>query len=445
MSKLTVRRIERLKEKGRYRDGPNLYLAVGLNGSSKSWVFRYEVPVLQIDIDERGERAVPVIDPRTNKPMRRERMIGIGSYELLSLEKARQTRDELRRQLKDGRDPFEVRQAKRAEQALEVAKRLTFKEAAVQYYHDHAQKWSSTKHAAQFDATLSSYVYPKLGRLSVTSIDTGLILDILKQPVSAKPNLPAGPFYIARPETAGRVRQRIEAVLDWCIAHRYRTGDNPARLAVVKAALPNRQDLASAKKKKHHASMDYRQLPSFIAELRKREGVAARALEFTILTASRTNETVGALWSEFDFDEQVWTISAERMKAREEHRVPLSERAFEILQGMPREAANPHVFLGARNERISTAAMAAVLERMQRFDVTVHGMRSSFRTWGEEQTAYPHIVLEMALAHKPDSRVVRAYRRTDLIEKRKRLMRDWAAYLDQPSQIGGVVPMRRMG
>jgi integrase len=237
------------------------------------------------------------------------------------------------------------------------------------------------------------------------------------------------------------VRGRIEAILDWATVRGHRSGDNPARwkghLAEV---LPRSADIAVAN---HHAALPYSQLPEFLAELRKREGVAARALEFCILTAARTNEVIGARWGEFDLKTGIWTVPAERMKGRREHRVPLSGRALEILRGLPEERGNDFVFIAPRGPRLSGMSMPAVMGRMGRQE-TVHGFRSTFSDWAHETTAYPAHVIEQSLAHSVGNKVEQAYRRGDLFAKRTKLMSDWAKYCTTAKPVkGAVIPLRK--
>jgi integrase len=244
-------------------------------------------------------------------------------------------------------------------------------------------------------------------------------------------------------ETASRVRGRIEAVLDWAAVRKLRSGDNPARWkGHLQHVLPARSRLA---KPQHHAALPYAEVPAFMAALRQRDGVAARALEFTILTAARTGEVIGARWEEIDFTAKTWTVPGVRMKAGHEHRAPLSDRAIEILTSLPREGRNPFVFIGPRAGGLSNMAMAAVLRRMDRAEITVHGFRSTFRDWAAETTAFPNHVVEMALAHTIGNRVEAAYRRGDLFDKRRRLMAEWAKYCTSlPAEKVGptVVPIR---
>jgi integrase len=403
---LTVKQVAALKEPGRYLDERGLYLQVTKAGV-RSWLLRYE----------RGGR---------------EHAMGLGPVGDFSLDEARERARKARQLLKDGIDPLDARKAERARQATEAAlaaaANVTFRECAEQYYRFHSRKWASVKHAAQFLSTLRMYAYPTLGTLPVAAIDKALVLKAIE------------PIWFARTETASRVRGRIEAVLDFAKTRGYRTGDNPARWGGnLVHALPARGMIA---KVTHHAALPFAELPSFMAELAAREGVAARALEFTILAASRTAETIGAKWSEIDLAERLWVIPASRMKAKKEHRVPLSDRALAILKEIPREG--DFVFPGGRKGMpISNMAMAQLLKRMGRFDIVVHGFRSSFRDWAAERTGYPNYVVEKALAHVVADKVEAAYRRGDLFNKRRMLMQAWAAFCTAPQrESAAVTPIR---
>ena len=341
--------------------------------------------------------------------------MGLGPLHTVDLKLACRKAQVARLQLLDGIDPLEARQAERAERALKSAKAVTFKEAAEQYFDQHERKWKNAKHRAQFLSTLESYVFPALGKLSIAAIDTGLVLKVIE------------PIWQDKTETANRVRGRIESVLDWATVRGYRTGDNPARwkghLAEV---LPAR---ASIQKVEHHAALPFTEVSAFMAELRMREGIAARALEFTVLCASRTGETIGAQWDEIDLKAKTWTVPADRIKGGREHRVPLSDAALNILKELPTEKSNRFVFIGPKaGGGLSNMGMASVLGRMGRKSITVHGFRSTFRDWAAETTSYPNFVVEMALAHTVGDAVEAAYRRGDLIAKRARLMADWAKY-----------------
>jgi len=359
----------------------------------------------------------------------KERFYGLGPLHTVSLKDARERARKARLQLLDGIDPIAAKQQRKADAALAAAKAITFETAARQYFDQHAAKWRNRKHRAQFLSTLQTYAYPTLGKLPVAAIDTGLVLKVIE------------PIWPTKTETASRVRSRVEAVLDWATVRGYRTGDNPARwkghLAEV---LPARGKI---RRTIHHAALPFGEIGAFVAALRAREGVAARALEFGILTAARTGEVIGARWPEVDLKAKVWTVPAGRMKGSREHRVPLSDGALEILRALPREDNNPRVFIGPRKDGLSNMAMASVLHRMGRDDITVHGFRSTFRDWAAERTSYPNHVVEMALAHVIGDKVEGAYRRGDLFEKRRRLMADWAKYCGtKPTQGAEVVSIR---
>lgn len=410
---LTSKRIAKLNAPGRYRDPETrgLYLQVGRAGT-KSWLLRYELDG-------------------------RERFHGLGSLDDFSLKEARERARAARQKLADGIDPIDARRAARAALAVEAAKVITFEKAARQYSEQNEPRWTNRKAAAQFLSTMRDYVFPVFGNVSVADVDTGLVLKALER---EHPQRHGMSIWRAIPETANRVRGRIENVLDWATTRGYREGDNPARwrghLENVLAARGQIQRV------EHHPAMAYVELPPFIAALSERDGVAAQALEFTILTAARTGEVMGATWDEIDLDGMVWTIPAVRMKAGKEHRVPLSDRTCRILKSLPREKGNSFVFIGARANGMSNMAMAAVLKRMGRKDVTVHGFRSTFRDWAAELTGYPNHVVEQALAHTIGNAVERAYRRGDLFEKRVRLMADWSWFCANPAPVGEVVPMR---
>ncbi|MCK1586898.1 site-specific integrase [Bradyrhizobium sp. 169] len=403
---LNARQVVTLKEPGRYGDGHGLCLQITPRGA-KSWLLRYE---------RNG----------------RERWMGLGPLHTVSLKEARERARKARQQLLDGLDPLETRRVERAKAALEAAKTVTFKEAATAYFDAHQAKWKNSKHRAQFLSTLREYAFPKFGKLAVADIDLGSVLGVLE------------PIWPTKTETASRVRSRIEAVLDWAAVRKLRTGDNPARWkGHLQHVLPARTRLA---KPQHHAALPYSDIPQFMAALRQRDGIAARALEFTILTAARTGEMIGGQWAEVDLAAKTWTVPGKRMKAGREHRVPLSDRAIEILKSVPREKDNPFIFIGPRAGGLSNMAMAAVLRRMDRAEVTVHGFRSTFRDWAAERTSYPNHVVEMALAHVVGNKVEAAYRRGDLFEKRRRLMTDWANYCGTPAvgKRDNVMPMRAL-
>jgi integrase len=320
----------------------------------------------------------------------------------------------------DGTDPIEERNAKNAALAVEQAKAMSFKECAEGYIEAHKSGWKSDKHAGQWRATLETYAYPVIGTLPVSKIDDGHVMKILQ------------PIWNAKTETANRVRGRIEKVLDRAKVLKLRTGDNPARWkGHLDQLLPAKSQVAPVE---HHPALPYRELPGFMAKLRERDGISARALEFTILTIARTGDTIGAKHSESDRTEELWTVPAERVKGKKgarkrDHVVPLSARALSILGDLP--ADGDFVFPGGvEGKGLSNMAMAELLKEMgHSSDVaTVHGFRSTFKDWCSEQTAYPNEMSEMAMAHTVSDKVEAAYRRGDMREKRRRLMNDWARY-----------------
>lgn len=388
---LTLKQVARLTERGRYFDERGLYLQITKKGV-RSWLLRYE----------RGGR---------------KRWMGLGPVDDFSLEEARERARRARQLLADGIDPIEHRKAGRAQQtteaALAAAKNITFQEAAERYYKFHSPKWSNPKHRAQFLSTLKTYAYPVIGKLPVRAIDTPLVIKVIE------------PIWEKKTETASRVRGRIENVLDYAKVSGWRDGENPAAWnGNLEHALPAPGTFA---KVKHHAALPFTDIPDFLAELREREGIAARALEFLILTAARTGETIFATWDEIDLREKTWTVPAERMKAKKEHRVPLCARAIEILKALPREAK--FLFPGSQEAApLSNMALLKLLQRMGRDDVTAHGFRSTFRDWAAERTNYPNHLLEMALGHTVGDKVEAAYRRGDLFDKRRKLMTDWERY-----------------
>jgi integrase len=395
LNKLTELKVRSAKEPGLYGDGSGLWLQV--NGNSKSWLLRY------------------MIDGRA-------RYMGLGAYPAFSLKEARERARRARQLVIDRIDPIEARNQERAQKKLEVAKAITFEQACERYVALHEGDWKNGKHAAQWRSTLAT-TYPVIGDLPVAAIDTGLVLKVLE------------PMWKVTPETASRLRGRIERVLAWATISGYRSGDNPARWSGhLVEALPklNRSSV------EHHAALPFDELPAFMVELREREGISARALEFAILTAARTGEAVGARWDEIDLTKKTWTIPGERMKIGKEHRVPLSARAIEILQALPREDGNPHVFVGARNEAVGRTTMLKLLKAM-RPGFVPHGFRSTFRDWASERTSFPPQVVEMALAHAIGNKVEAAYRRGDLLAKRAALMNAWASFCTTPAS-GKVVP-----
>ena len=400
-NKLTPLKVVRLKQAGRYGDGHGLWLQVSEQGS-KAWLFRYM----------RDGRA---------------RQMGLGALHTVSLQEARARARQARQVLLEGLDPIDVKHERRSRLRLEKARALTFKQCADDYLGAHAGAWKNAKHRAQWSATLDAYAHPLIGALPVAAIDTALILKILR------------PIWQEKPETASRLRGRIERILDWATVQEYRRGDNPARWrGHLDALLPAKTKVRAVK---HHPALPFVDLPAFMAELRKRDSISARALEFTILTATRTGEAIGARWDEIDLKAKVWAVPAERMKAGRPHRVPLSDRAVAILDELPRDDSN-FVFLGAKvGAPISNMAMLELLRGMNGNGYTVHGFRSAFSDWARERTGYPRDVIEMALAHAIKDKSEAAYRRGDALEKRRRLMAEWAHYCELPAVTGEVVAL----
>jgi len=381
LNKLSVKAVAAAKEPGLYGDGGNLYLQVADvdgKGPTKSWILRYMVAG-------------------------RARKMGLGSVNDFSLAEARERARQARQQLADGIDPIEARLAARDLARKEADENITFKAAAEKFIDAHELSWRNEKHRAQWRSTLKAYVYGSLGDRPVKAIDAALINGALAS------------IWKKKPETASRVRQRIERIIQW-----------------IKDGKPQ-PSAGKAKRVKHHAALPWREIPAFMVELRSKKAVSAQALEFTILTAARTGETIGAKWDEIDLQAKVWTIPADRMKAGKEHRVPLSDRAIEILDEVPRENGSPYIFPGTKAKSpLSNMSMLEMVRGM-RPNFTVHGFRSAFKDWASEATNHPNIVSEAALAHTVKDAVEKAYRRGELIEKRTRLMNDWAAFCTRPA------------
>lgn len=395
--KLTALKVTRATRPGIYGDGKGLWLRVG-TGGARSWVFRFML---------NG----------------RAREMGIGSVYDVKLAEAREIARACRRAVRQGRDPIEERRAERQAKRLEAARTITFQECAEALIAAQRAGWRNPKHAAQWPSTLATYVYPLLGKLPVQAVDVGLVMRVLE------------PIWTAKPETASRVRGRIESVIDWATARGYRQGENPARWkGHLENLLPARSKVARVE---HHAALPYAEIAAFIAALRGQDGIGARALEFAILTAARTGEVLGAAWSEIDFEAALWTVPAERMKAGREHRVPLSEAALAILYAMKEIRQGDFVFPGARAGRsMSQMALLMTLRRMGRGNLTAHGFRSTFADWSAERTNFPGEVREMALAHAVGDKVEAAYRRGDLFEKRRQLAEAWARFCSAPAPDG---------
>jgi len=384
----------------RLLDGGGLYLqaTAGKDGVNRNWVFRYELDGVRHDM-------------------------GLGPLHTIGLAKAREIALELRQQIKAGIDPLasrdEAKKARRAELArakAEQAKAMTFKQCAEMYIAAHANGWKSDVHRKQWSSTLSTYAFPIMGDLSVSDIETAHIVKAVD------------PIWARIPETAKRVQSRIATVMDYATARGFRTGANPARWAGhLDTLLPARGKIA---KVEHHAALPFAEIPQFMAELHGKESTSARALEFVILTGVRTSEAIGATWDEIDLKGKTWTVPGERMKGGRTHRVPLSSRAVAILEAMSGNGG-AHVFAGSSGQPLSNMAMLELLRGM-RPGLTVHGFRSTFRDWSAEKTNFPEFICEMALAHVVGDAVVKAYKRTDVVAKRRELMKRWADYCAKP-------------
>lgn len=382
INRLSARTVATLKEAGYHADGGGLYLQITASGA-KSWIFQY-------------------------KRNGRSREMGLGSLLAITLADARTEAQAARRLRAEGKDPITERDARRAAE-LKVP---TFKKAAEDYIESQRAGWTNPKHVDQWTNTLNTYAYPVIGEMRVNEIDTAHILEILN------------PIWTTKTETASRVRQRIEQVLDSCAAKKLCSRENPARWrGHLDKLLP---PPSRVRKVKHHAAMPYVDLPTFMQELKLRPGVDARALEWTILTACRTSETIKAEPSEDRGDQ--WSIPADRTKSKRIHNVPLVAQARAILDGPPSKSKS-HLFVKKNGKPLSSAAMDALLDRMGYGHLTVHGFRSSFKDWAAETTSFPNIVSEAALGHVIKDDTEAAYRRGELMVWRRRLMAAWADYL----------------
>jgi len=366
----------------------------------------------------------------------KRRDMGLGAYPGVSLARAREKAQDARDEIRKGVDPIEEARAARSRLKAERAAALTFKQCAEKYISSHRPSWRNEKHADQWTNTLDTYAYPFMGDLLVRDIGVAHVLQVLEQKEKAD-----GPtLWISKTETANRLRGRMEAVLDWATARSYRSGENPARWkGHLDKLLPARDKVA---KVEHHAALPVGDVGAFMAELRKKVGSGARALEFAILTAARSGEVRGATWGEIDVDAAVWTIPAERMKAEREHRVPLSAAALKLLEGQQKGKADSLVFPAPRGGELSDMTMTKVLRDME-VPAVPHGFRSTFRDWAAERTNYPRDVAEMALAHTVGTKVELAYRRGDLFEKRRRMMAEWATFCAKVEERGNVVSMNK--
>jgi integrase len=402
--KLTALQVTKYTKPGLYGDGGGLTLQITKTGA-KSWLFRY-----MVDGKSFG--------------------MGLGPTHTISLAEARQKALVARKMLIDGINPLDAKRKNQHSAALAAAKTITFDQCAEAYIMAHKASWKNSKHADQWANTIRTYASPVIGHLSVAAIDTGLVMRCLL------------PTWDTKTETTIRVRGRIEAVLSWATTSGYRTGENPARW---KGHLKNLlATINKSSRTKHHPSLPWNRIGAFIQALREREGISARAVEFCILTACRSGEIRGARWNEFDLEDKVWIIPAERMKAKREHQVPLSEAALNLLSSLKQLSKSDIVFAGTKGQPLSDMSLTAVIRRMngdkekkpQWTDkngntVTIHGFRTTFRMWAAEATNFPREVAEHALAHQLPDPVERAYQRGTQFVKRTALMEDWATHCDK--------------
>ena len=346
----------------------------------------------------------------------KRREFGLGGYPSVLLSSAKDRARATLDKIFSGLDPVEEKQRQRSALRAAKAKAVSFSKVAEQYIAQHEAGWKNPKHAAQWVTTLSTYAFPVIGSVTVASVDTPLVLKVLE------------PIWTKKTETASRLRGRIEVILDYATAKGLRDGPNPARWkGHLALTLPARRKVAPVQ---HHAAIPVLELPAFMRQLRGMDGVSARALEFLTLTAARSGEVRGMTWGEVDLNNKLWTVPASRMKAKKEHRVPLSDAALLILESIKRVNGVNLVFPGTRGGALSDMSLAAVMRRMD-VGAVPHGLRASFRNWSAEMTSYPNEVAEMALAHIVSSATEAAYRRGDLFVKRRYMMADWSKFLDE--------------
>jgi integrase len=403
LHRLSAVKVTNLKQPGYYADGGNLYLRVA-PGGSKGWIFRFA-------------------------SAGRTRDAGLGSYPTVSIIRAREAARRCREMVAAGVDPIEARKRDRQAALVASAKTMTFEQCAKAFIASHSAAWRSVRQPRLWSATLADYVYPAVGTLPVSAIDTPLVRRVLE------------PIWVKKPETASRVRARIERVLDWAKVHGYREGENPARWrGHLDNLLPNWRKVRAVQ---HHSAMPYREIPALMEKLRADPTAAARALELLVLTATRVSETLGARWDEINLNERIWIIAAARTKSGREHRIPLASRSVAVLEEMAKFRNNEFVFAGAREGRPVTRTVLLNLGKRLGLSVTNHGFRSSFRDWAGEQTNFPREVAELSLAHSIGDAVERAYARGDLLEKRRKLMEAWAAYCGRKPASADVLPFGR--
>lgn len=413
LNKFTARGILAMNQPGWYADPETrgLYLRVfeGADGPSRSWLYRFTSPVS-------GKR----------------RAMGLGSVEICSLANARQKSLGLRRAIFDGIDPIDQRQERKLGVKESDLNSITFQEAAKRCIKTKEAEWSNSKHKDQWVSTINTYALPIIGKMRVDQITTTHLVKLLEQEIKKKNGEVEGTFWKVRTETATRVRQRIEVILDWCKAQKYISGDNPARYqGALCHLLPKANKI---KKVAHHPALPFKRIGEFISDLRTHTGYSALALELLILTATRTSEVIEAKWNEFDLQAKVWIIPAHRMKAGKEHRVPLNTRAMEILEHLKTIRVNSYLFPSSlhKERALSNMALLAMMRKMPKYaDFVPHGFRSTFRDWAAETTEYSNETVELALAHTIQNKAEAAYRRQDQLEKRTYLMGDWEGFIEK--------------
>ncbi|WP_313073232.1 phage integrase central domain-containing protein [Melaminivora sp.] len=389
---MTALEVSRLKAEGAYSVGGAVGLHLQVIGGSRVWVYRYVF-------------------------MRQRRRMGLGSYPTVSLSAAREAARAARALRDSGIDPIKDRQDRREAARLAAAALIRFDDAADAYIREHESTWRNAKHAQQWRNTLSMYAHPKIGSVYVSDIDAQHVLRVIS------------PIWKTKTETASRVRGRIEQILDWATAHGHRTGPNPARWrGQLEYILANPKKLAPVQ---HLAAVPLADLPTAYATIAAAYGQSSRALRFLILTAARSGEVRGMLWSEVDLEASLWTVPADRMKAKKDHRVPLSRQALALLRSLPREAHVEHVFPSTRKGPLSDMALTTLMRR-HKLGAVPHGFRSTFRDWAGEMTHHPRDAVELCLAHTIDTKTEAAYRRGDMLDKRAVIMQEWADYAAGP-------------
>jgi len=384
---LSALEVSRISQPGKHNVGGGLYLEI--KGGGKSWILRIVIG---------------------NK----RRAIGLGAYPVTTLAQARERARQQRDLIFQGVDPVEKKKSEKSALKAQQAKEVTFRQCAVAYIDAHSNSWKSKRTVDGWPRSLEMYAYPVIGNLLVRDVTQAHILTILR------------PIWISKTETATRVRNRIEAVLDYAAASGYREGENPARWkGRLDKLLPAPSKVT---KVQHHKAVSIDDMPAFTEALRLQDGIAAQCLLFCILTATRSGEARGATWSEIDLETKVWTIPAERMKSGKEHQVPLSAQAMKLLRNLPRVENNDYLFPSVRGKALSDMALSMLMRRMGREEVP-HGFRSTFRDWAGDKTNYPRDLAEAALAHALPNQVEAAYRRGTALEKRRKMMQDWAGYI----------------